>query len=109
MMLRGYDLLMDIRRAGAKPTHICLYLYPVKRLPVTHDFIDMDFSTQNETSELSEYDLTGLRGLDVCLIGRRKDNRLRNACMVLKSLANAIYVTSGDHDGVDVWQNGEWS
>lgn len=109
MKLNGYDLLMTIRRAGAKPTHVCLYLFPVKRLPCTHEFIDTNFSTINETSELDEYELDGLRGLDVCLVGKRKDDRLRNACKSLKALANTMYVTSGDHDGVDIWQNGVWS
>ncbi len=109
MKLRGYDMLMDIRRAGAKPTFISLYLFPVKRLPCTHEFIDISFSTVNETSELDEYELDAIRGLDVCLIGKRKDGRLRNACKTLKSIAKSMYVTSGDHDGVDVWQNGVWS
>lgn len=109
MKLNGYDLLMTIRRAGAKPKHISLFLYPGKRLPCSADFIDTDFSTTDEISELAEYELDGLRGLDVCLVGRRKDERLRNACKALRPLVNALYVTSGDHDGVDIWQNGVWS
>jgi len=109
MKLRGYDLLLDIRLAGAKPTFICLYLYPVKRLPLTHEFIDVDFSTLNETSELTEYDLDAMRGLRVCLVGKRKDGRLRNACKALMPLVESLFVTSGDHNGVDIWQGGKWA
>lgn len=107
MKLRGYDLLMDIRRGGYKPKHICLYLFPVKRLPCTHEFIDTDFSTLDEISELADYELDGLRGLDVCLVGKRKDDRLRNACKLLTRIAGTLLVT----DGVDLheFRNGVWT
>lgn len=108
MKLRGYDLLKTIRQAGAKPKFVEIYLYPVKRLPVTHEFIDTRFSTLDENSDLSDYELTAFLGLDVFLIGQHKDDRLRNACRHLKTFANAIYVTSSDHKGVDIWENGVW-
>lgn len=108
MKLRGYDVLQAIRAAGAKPTHICIFLFPVKRLPCRPGFVDTDLSTLDETSGLGEYDLDAVRGLDVILYGRRKDDRLRGAFKALARLANRVYVGSDEHEMVDIYADGRW-
>ena len=109
MKLRGYDLLMTIRNAGLKPTHLALYLYPVKLIRPSKVFYDQALCTKNETSELAEYDISGLRGLDVCLVGKLKDDRLRNATKDLLKIVSSLVVTSEEHDGVNIWQGGKWA
>ena len=109
MKLRGYDLLMTIRKAGMKPTHIALYLYPVKLIRPSNVFYDQALCTENEASNLADYELTGLRGLDVCLVGKRKDDRLRNATKDLLKIASSLVVTSAEHDGVNIWRGGKWA
>lgn len=109
MKLRGYDLLMTIRNAGMKPTHLAVYLHPVKILRPSKVFYDQAVCVVDESSELSDYELTGLRGLDVCLVGKRKDDRLRNACKALSKIVSSLIVTSGEHVGVDILRGGKWS
>ena len=108
MRLKNYDLLQDIRRAGMKPSHVVIYLYPVKILPVSAGFIDTDLCTRDEESELSEYDMDALNGLHVCLVGKRKDDRLRRACKTAAMVAETLCVTSPEHDGVSIWDGSAW-
>lgn len=75
---------------------------------MTHDFIDPTLCTLDETSDLADYELDALRGIDVLICGRKKDDRLRNACKLLTRLARSLIVTSDEHDGVDCFQNGVW-
>lgn len=102
-------MLMTIRKGGYKPKFVCVYLYPVKRIPCTHEFIDVDLSATDEIAELSEYELDALRDVDVCLVGRQKDDRLRNAVRSLAKLTNKIVVSSDEHDMVNIYTNGKWS
>jgi hypothetical protein len=106
MKLNGYDLLMDIRKAGFKPRTVCVCLFPVKRLPVFDDFVDTEFSTVDEYSELHDYDLTAFRGLNVCLIGNQKDDRLRNATKTLLKISNLFMVIGGNE--IHERKNGVW-
>lgn len=108
MKLKGYDVLMAIRKAGYKPTHLSLYLYPMKILRPTHDFYDQTVCTAESELPLDRYELDGLRGVNVCLVGKHKDARLRNACKALMKIAASLIVTSDDHDGVDIWMDGAW-
>ena len=109
MKLKGYDLLMTIRKAGMKPTHIVLYLYPVKLIRPSKVFYDQAICTESESFELADYDLTGLRGLDVCLVGKRKDERLRNAAKKLMSIVSMLVVTSEEHGSCDIWNGRNWA
>lgn len=109
MKLRGYDLLTGIRGAGMKPTHVSLYLFPVKIYPLSPGFYDATLCTRDDVSQLGEYDLNAMRGLDVMLVGKAKDERLRGACRLLSRLADMLIVTSDEHVGVDIFHKGKWA
>lgn len=108
VMLKGYELLRDIRLSGMRPSHVVVYLYPVKIFSPMPGFYDNHLCTQNEISELAEYDLDALRGLTVCIYGRRKDDRLRNATKAMLKLTDFIVVASDEHTMANIYQNGVW-
>lgn len=107
MRLIGYDVLEAIRKAGARPTSLAVYLYPVGILPPVKGFYDPAVCTRDTLRDLSEYETDMLAGLDLHLVGEGKDDRLRNAVkLALKLCRDTLVVSSREHQAADVWVRG---